>query len=91
MFARDVQYLLQWLGNKRRKPLIFRGARQVGKSTLVRLFAEAVNLSLHEINLERHLFLDNIFKSLDMTIIVRELEALAGAPINAPGSCLFFR
>ena len=90
MFARDaVQYLSQWLGNKRRKPLILRGARQVGKSTLVRLFAEAANLSLHEINLERHLFLDDIFKSLDMTIIVRELEALAGVPINAPGSCLF--
>ena len=90
MFTRGaVQYLSQWFGKKRRKPLILRGARQVGKSTLVRLFAESANLSLHEINLERHLFLDDIFKSLDMTIIVRELEALAGTPINAPGSCLF--
>ncbi|MBW2659643.1 MAG: ATP-binding protein [Deltaproteobacteria bacterium] len=90
MFARSaVQYLSQWFGKKRRKPLILRGARQVGKSTLVRLFVESANLSLHEINLERHLFLDDIFKSLDMTVIVRELEVLAGASINAPGSCLF--
>lgn len=90
MFTRDaVQYLSQWLGKKRRKPLILRGARQVGKSTLVRLFAESAKLSLHEINLERHLYLDDIFKSLDMTIIVRELEALAGSHINAQGSCLF--
>ncbi len=90
MFERDaVQYLSQWLDRKRRKPLVIRGARQVGKSTLVRLFAESANLSLHEINLERHLFLDDIFKSLDMTIIIRELEALAGSPVNTPESCLF--
>jgi len=90
MFTRDaVQYLSQWLEKKRRKPLILRGARQVGKSTLVRLFAESANLSLHEINLERHLFLDDIFKSLDMTIIIRELEALIGSPVNTPGACLF--
>ena len=90
MFERDaVQYLSQWLGKKRRKPLILRGARQVGKSTLVRLFAESANLSLHEINLEKHLFLDEIFQSLDMTSIVRELEVLVGSPVNVPGSCLF--
>lgn len=90
MFTRDaVQYLSQWLNKKRRKPLILRGARQVGKSTLVRLFAESANLSLHEINLERHLFLDEIFKSLDMKIIIRELEALVGSSINVPGACLF--
>ncbi|MBU4415218.1 MAG: type II toxin-antitoxin system VapB family antitoxin, partial [Proteobacteria bacterium] len=30
------QYLVQWIKTRRRKPLILRGARQVGKSTLVR-------------------------------------------------------
>lgn len=90
MFQRDaVQYLLQWLGKKRRKPLILRGARQVGKSTLVRLFADSAGLTLFEVNLERHLFLDDIFKSLDMELIVRELEALVGNPLNLPKVCLF--
>ncbi|MCP4296912.1 MAG: AAA family ATPase [Proteobacteria bacterium] len=42
-----------------------RGARQVGKSTLVRQFAEQNNLTLHEIKLERHATLNNVFQSFD--------------------------
>ena len=45
--------LERWFGKRRRKPLVVRGARQVGKSTLVRLFAERKSL-LAEVNLERH-------------------------------------
>ena len=33
------KYLKKWYLKKRRKPLVFRGARQVGKSTLVKRFA----------------------------------------------------
>ena len=36
-------------------PSIIRGAVQVGKSTLVRKFAESNDLILNEINLEQHL------------------------------------
>ena len=57
----------------RRKPLVIRGARQVGKSTLVHHFTKNNNLILNEINLEQHLYLDNIFKSLDIDMIIREL------------------
>ena len=90
MFTRGaIHHFDRWLIKKRRKPLILRGARQVGKSTLVRLFAKSANLTLREINLERHLFLDDIFKTLDMEIIIRELEALVRNPINVPGSLLF--
>lgn len=32
------EYIRNWLGKKRRKPLILRGARQVGKSTLALRF-----------------------------------------------------
>ena len=90
MFNRSaIQYLSHWLTKKRRKPLVLRGARQVGKSTMVRLFAKSANLTLHEINMERHLFLDDIFKTLDMEIILRELEAIVRSPINSPGTLLF--
>ena len=36
-----LQYLNKWAADRPRKPLIIRGARQVGKSTLVRQFAES--------------------------------------------------
>jgi predicted AAA+ superfamily ATPase len=57
--------LSQWLKNTRRKPMVIRGARQVGKSTLVMQFASENNLTLHEINLERHPALTDVFASHD--------------------------
>ncbi len=81
--------LKNWFGKKRRKPLMMRGARQVGKSTLVREFAAKNDLVLHEINLERRLHLDTIFKTLDMGVIIKELEAICGANIQRPGALLF--
>lgn len=83
------KYLYDWHRKARRKPLVLRGARQVGKSTLVRRFAQNNGLVLNEINLEQHLYLDTIFKSLDMEIIIRELDALVGRNICAPGAVLF--
>ncbi len=79
--------LHRWLARRRRKPLVLRGARQVGKTTLVRQFAVASGLGLCEVNLERNLYLDEVFKSLDTGRIVRELEALGG--VRLAGSILF--
>ncbi|MEQ8703060.1 MAG: AAA family ATPase [Phaeodactylibacter sp.] len=36
---RALQDLMQWAESPNRKPLLIRGARQVGKSTLVRMLA----------------------------------------------------
>jgi len=83
------KYLHTWYHKKNRKPLILRGARQVGKSTLVHEFAKNNGLVLNEINLEQHLYLDKIFKSLDLDIIIRELDALVGRNINASDAVLF--
>ena len=72
------QYLRDWLRKKRRKPLILRGARQVGKSTLVRHFAANNGLILNEVSLEQHAALDQTFQGLDMRGIIREIEGLLG-------------
>jgi len=90
MLARHAEkHLNNWYQKKNRKPLVMRGARQVGKSTLVRHFAAQKGLILNEINLEQNLYLDEIFKSLDMGMIVQELNALAGRKIRSPKSLLF--
>ena len=89
-FKRTAEkHLNKWYAKKRRKPLVLRGARQVGKSTLVRRFAESNKLILNEVNLERHLYLDSAFKTLDIEVIIKELDALVGRNIQAPGSILF--
>ena len=82
-------FLKSWYHKKRRKPLVIRGARQVGKSTLVRRFALNNDLILNEINLEQHLYLDNIFKSLDIDLIIKELDALVGRSILSRDALLF--
>ncbi len=79
----------EWYRRARRKPLVIRGARQVGKSTLVRQFAARQGLVLCEINLERHLYLDAIFKSLNMGRILSELESLVGRSLSESAVLLF--
>ena len=53
-----------WLGRAGRRPLVIRGARQVGKSTLVKLFADQIKVPLAVVNLERHPELNGIFGSM---------------------------
>ena len=81
--------LLNWKKAGSRKPLVLRGARQVGKSTLVRNFAAKQGLILNEVNLERHLELNKAFATLDIGVIRSELEVLVGRSLTAPDSLLF--
>ena len=86
-FAQDQLDL--WFHSKNRKPLVLRGARQVGKSTLVRQFAKATGLSLYEVNLERHLFLRSAFASNNLERILGELAGLSGEIRDRSSSLLF--
>lgn len=78
-----------WIENEPRKPLVIRGARQVGKSTLVASFAQSRGLELNAVNLEKHAGLDRVFRSLDIGRILRELDAVLGRAPDAPGAILF--
>lgn len=86
MFERMAELeLKKWHDSKNRKPLVIRGARQVGKSTLVREFAKRYGIELFEINMERHYRLDEVFATLDVAKILRELEFTCGKGILDKG------
>ena len=52
MFERiAIKYLRHWAKKEDRKPLVLRGARQVGKTTLVKLFAKEFDTYIY-MNLE---------------------------------------
>jgi predicted AAA+ superfamily ATPase len=89
MYRHQYQFLEQWLNNKNRKPLIIRGARQVGKSTLVELFAKQHGLTLLNVNLERHPALNKTFISNDPEHILQQIEALPKMPMLDENSILF--
>ena len=74
MHRKAKKFLEIWLKKNGRKPLIIRGARQVGKSTLVRLFAEKQGLKLIEVNLERYSGLAPEFASMDVKRVLREID-----------------
>ncbi|MEA2083214.1 MAG: ATP-binding protein [Thermodesulfobacteriota bacterium] len=76
MQRQQLQFLHTWLHNKNRKPLVIRGARQVGKSTLVELFARQNQQTLCNVNLERHPELSDIFSGKDPEQIIQQIEFL---------------
>jgi len=86
-FALD--YLKEWKTKPGRKPLVVRGARQVGKSYLVRLFAKERFQNLVELNFEREPDLGSLFASNDPEKIVQLLELRFNAAIR-PGETLLF-
>ena len=70
--------------------MVIRGARQVGKSTLVRQFAEARGLKLFEVNLERHPSLRETAETLDPSKILREFEFICNRGRIDPSEALVF-
>lgn len=89
MQRQQLHFLTRWLHNKNRKPLIIRGARQVGKSTLVQLFAEQQGMTLLTANLERYPTLANTFASNDPEKILQQIEALPRMPAVDAQALLF--
>lgn len=81
--------LSQWLNSSPRKPLVLRGARQVGKSTLVRSFCKLEKRNLFEVNLEQEHSLQKSFDSLKPAQILNELEFHFDRSIDPDRSLLF--
>ena len=81
--------LQDWLARDDRKPLVLRGARQVGKTWIVRDFAESTNLKLIELNFEREPELADIFKEKSPDKVLVSLERIKGTRIEKTTSILF--
>lgn len=84
-----TQYLIEWLKSDSRKPLILRGARQVGKTWLVRQLARSQEKNLIEINFEDQKNLIPFFSSNDPKIVIKALDAALNTSINPKDSILF--
>lgn len=83
------QKLLEWKDSPRRKPLLIRGARQVGKSSAVRQFGKCFKYFV-EINLERKPSIRQLFtKDIDVKRTCEGISATLGIPI-LPGETLLF-
>jgi hypothetical protein len=89
-YRRDIESeLLRWKTDKNRQPLLVRGARQVGKSSVIRHFGKQFYNCL-EINFDQQIQAKKIFEgSLNPHRICEELSLLYEQSI-VPGETLLF-
>ena len=81
--------LQEWKNQKIHKPVLLRGARQVGKSSAVRHLGQSFDTFV-EVNFERNPEIKEIFqRNLDVRRIVSQLSIFTGCRIEE-GKCLLF-
>lgn len=85
----ELSELKKWIEKPNRKPLVVRGARQVGKSTLVRQLANTSNRFCLELNFERFPELAKFFDSNDPKKILQALAVYAKKPLPPESTLLF--
>lgn len=90
MYREAIRQLYEWKDKKSRKPLIIKGARQVGKTWLMKQFAKEAFPKHVYINFEDNELLKNIFeKDFDINRIVLALQLETGVVIDENTLILF--
>jgi uncharacterized protein len=83
--------LIEWMSESKRKPILLRGARQVGKSSAVRNLSKNFEYYV-EINFEEDKSARMVFENSNLTpqLICEKLALLYGIPIIEGKTLLFF-
>ena len=91
MYRIAIEKLYKWKNNKRRKPLIIEGARQVGKTWLMKEFGKQAYADTVYINFDSNSRMANLFSAdLDTDRLIMGLELYAGRKINPENTLLIF-
>jgi len=87
---RAIEDIKDWYQQNTRKPLVIRGARQVGKTTAVRLAAEQLSVKVIEVNLERHTELEPLFQRYKMDELLFNFSLMTGDQITRDSNIILF-
>jgi predicted AAA+ superfamily ATPase len=91
MYRTKINELTKWKLDKNRKPLVFLGARQVGKTYLIQEFGKQEYRQTAYINFERPNAPGNLFETdFDADRIVTVLNAYCKMKINAEDTLIVF-
>ena len=91
MYRIAIEKLLKWKQSKRRKPLIIEGARQVGKTWLMKEFGKKEYTDTIYINFDSNSRMAELFASdLDTDRLIMGLELYVGHKIDPDNSLLIF-
>lgn len=85
---RDIyRKLKEWKDKKNRKPLIIDGARQVGKTWILKEFGRIEYKNVVYLNCDKIIEMKNIFYDFDTERLLRAFQSLSGESIS-PGDTL---
>lgn len=91
MYRTAIETLFRWKQSKHRKPLIIEGARQVGKTWLMKEFGRQAYADTVYINFDSNSRMAELFASdLDTERLMMGLELYAGRKIDPDQSLLIF-
>ena len=91
MYRFAIERLQEWKSSKYRKPMIIEGARQVGKTWLMREFGRIAYQNVVYINFDSNSQMRELFESdLNVERIVLGLELYAGKKIDAESTLIIF-
>lgn len=89
LYRKAIDYLIEWKNRSVRMPLVIRGARQVGKSCLVQMFAKEQFDNFIEINFEKNRLSRDDFEEESVVEIIRRLELRFNCNITSGKTLLF--
>ena len=91
MYRIAIEKLYKWKSSTRRKPLIIEGARQVGKTWLMKEFGKQAYADTVYINFDSNSRMADLFSAdLDTDRLIMGLELYAGRKINPENTLLVF-
>ena len=91
MYRYAMENLREWKNRKNRKPLIIEGARQVGKTWLMKEFGRQEYTNTVYINFDSNSRMADLFSAdLDITRILRGIEIYTGKKINSEDTLIIF-
>lgn len=91
MYRFAIEKLYKWKNSRHRKPLIIEGARQVGKTWLMKEFGRAAYADTVYINFDSNSRIAQLFSSdLDTDRLILGIELYAGRKIDPDNTLLIF-
>ena len=91
MYRKKIEDLIKWKESKNRKPLILRGARQVGKTWLMKEFGEKYYEKYAYINFDENDRMNQLFSGdFDIERIIQGLKLESGVNIEKENTLIIF-
>ena len=91
MYRDAIESLYRWKEKSKKKPLIIRGARQVGKTWLMKEFGKSAFEHCVYISFDNNRRMKDLFSAdLDVTRLITGIELYAGHKINPENTLIIF-